>query len=115
MAPVPAARVFSIQLCDVVLSDLSLRTFSSSDVRAMELNILIALDYSIWRVTPFDFLLFALAALEATPPLVFCSFVGLCVAIHHSIFWKVDCFAGFSMEKRRRSQRLRVCARRSIG
>ena len=59
-----------------MLSDLSLHTFSSSDVRAMEANLLVALDYSIWRVTPFDFMLPALAALDASPQLAFCSFVG---------------------------------------
>ena len=87
-----------------MLSDLSLHSFSSSDVRAMEMNLLIALDYSVWRVTPFDFLVLALAALEATPQLAFCSFVGLREGVKRSIFWKAGCCAEFSMENARPSR-----------
>ena len=87
-----------------MLSDLSLHSFSSSDVCAMEMNVLIALDYSVWRVTPFDFLIMALAALEATPQLAFCSFVGVLEALKRSIFWKAGCSAAFSRGNARPSR-----------
>ena len=45
-----------------------------------------------------------LAALEATPQLAFCSFVGLREGVKRSIFWKAGCCAEFSMENARPSR-----------
>lgn len=59
----------------VVLSDLSLRTFSSKDVGLMENEVLSCLDYDILFVTSFDFILFDLVSIQADSKLTFLSLV----------------------------------------
>ena len=59
----------------VVFSDLSLHSFSSTEMNEMELSLLSALHYNLYIVTPFDFLLFLLHQVPTPPSLVFFAFV----------------------------------------
>ena len=59
----------------IVLSDLSLRTFSAHDVGVMENEVLQCCEYSVLFVTSFDFILCDLVAIQANSKLTFLSLV----------------------------------------
>ncbi|KAK8809063.1 hypothetical protein WA171_001189 [Blastocystis sp. BT1] len=57
----------------ILLSDLSLRTFSSKEVGLLENEVLSCLEYDILFVTSFDFILFDLVSIQADSKLTFLS------------------------------------------
>lgn len=71
---------------EVALSDLSLHAFSPAEVTKLEGDVLAALNFSLHFVTPFDFLLHALARPAVTPEEFFLSLVGLAKLPHALVF-----------------------------